>query len=71
MNIFRLACYKDINFFANVSCKDKDVRVVCLFPLVSKGTKGTCIRNFYLASDVTNTVSFFNVFEDITSCCGS
>ena len=71
VNVFRLTCYKDINFFSDVRRKVKNIWVVCLFPLVSKSTKGTSSRNFYLASNVTYTVSFFNILEDVTSGSGS
>ena len=43
MHIFCLAGYKDVYLITDGCDKNKDIRVVFLFPVIGKGTKGTCI----------------------------
>jgi hypothetical protein len=43
VDVFVLACYEKIDLVTDCCDQNKDVRVIFLFPVIRKGTKGTCI----------------------------
>ena len=66
---FVLLSNKDVDLVTNGCDKNKHIRVVFLFPVIRKGTKSTSIRYRYLASNVTVTIDFLNILEDIACGC--
>ena len=69
MDLFCLASDKDVDLVTDGCDKNKHIRVVFLFPVIRKSTKGTSVRYRYLTSNVTVTVDFLHILEDVACSC--